>query len=101
MSVTKVELKNGFFVEIDPLNYTLKRLYMGKDKNDNPKEQVKVHGYFGDMRDAIEKFMFLTQLDAMDGETLSFEKYVEMVEKANETALQGLGDVLSRYSARY
>ncbi|MFR5554870.1 MAG: hypothetical protein ACLTK4_15940 [Roseburia intestinalis] len=37
MDKLTVELQNGYFVEIDPLNHTLRQRYAGQDKDGNEK----------------------------------------------------------------
>ena len=33
--MTKIELREGYFIEVDEMNATLKQRYIGKDKNGN------------------------------------------------------------------
>ena len=40
-----VELQDGYFVEIDSLNYTLRQRYTGQDKDGNEKESIRTIGY--------------------------------------------------------
>ena len=95
--MTTIELKNGYYIEIDPMNYTLKQRYTGTAKNGDKKESERVCGYFGKIRTVIEKYIFLVQLDVMDGERLSMAEYVKTIEQVNKIAVQGLEEVLRVY----
>lgn len=98
--MTTIELKNGYYIETDPMNYTLKQRYTGTDKNGKKKESERICGYFGKIRTVIEKYIFLVQLDVMDGETLSLMKYVKTIEQVNKIAIQGLEQSLKQYEIR-
>lgn len=98
--MVKIILKNGYYIEVDNFNYTLKQTYLGKDGKGNPKESSRTCGYFGKIEHAIERFLFLTQLDVMDGMTVDFKEYVELVDKSNKLAVQGLESVLSQFPSR-
>lgn len=95
--MTRIYLKNGYYIEIDTLNYTLRREYIGKDKDGNVKNATKTCGYFPNIRQAVKRYIDLLQLDVMDGERLSLEQYVETIEQVNKLSVQGLEDVLGRF----
>lgn len=96
-TMTRIDLKNGYYIEIDTLNYTLRREYIGKNKDGNVKNAVKTCGYFPSVKQAVKRYIECVQLDVMDGERLSLEQYVETVEQVNKLAVQGLEDVLGRF----
>ena len=95
--MTTIELKNGYYIETDPMNYTLKQRYTGTGKNGEKKEAERICGYFGKIRTVIEKYIFLIQLDVTDGESLSMQEYVKTIEQVNKIAVQGLEEVLRQY----
>ena len=95
-----IELKNGYFIEVDQLNYTLKQKYQGKTRDGELKESEKICGYFGKIRKAIDKYIELTQLDVLGEEAVSLEQYVETVERSNTLAVQGLESVLAAFSIK-
>lgn len=94
-----VELVNGFFVEIDPMNYTLKERKIAKDKKTNEdKEIVVAVGYFSRMDDLIERFLYLNQLKTAETESgMCIKRYLELVMDANITAVSLLKDILDTY----
>ena len=57
MDKLTVELQDGYFVEIDSLNHTLRQRYAGQDKDGNEKESVRTIGYFGDMKQCIKALL--------------------------------------------
>lgn len=95
--MTTIELKNGYYIEIDNLNYTLRQRYTGESKDGTPKESVRTCGYFGNIRLAVEKYIKLTQLDVLDSETLSLIGYAKSIEQINKIAVQGLESILDRF----
>ena len=95
--MTTIELKNGYYIEIDAMNYTLKQRYTGTAKSGDKKEYERVCGYFGKIRTAIEKYIFLVQLDVTDGERLSMQEYVKTIEQVDKIAAQGLEQSLRQY----
>lgn len=99
--MTTVELKGGYFVEIDPMNYTLKQRYTATGKDGEKKEAEKVCGYFGNMKSAVGKYIKLVQLDVMDGETLSLREYVKTIEQCDKIAAQGLERSTRAYEVKH
>lgn len=60
----QINLIEGYLVEIDEFNHTLKRNYVGEDKQGNRKLQEKIIGYFPDLPSCIEK---MARIMAQDG----------------------------------
>lgn len=77
-----VELMNNYFVEIDEYNHTLKKRYMGKDKNGNEQEYEKVIGYFNNIKQCVERMTRLLTLEELDGNVVKIKEYAEAAEKA-------------------
>lgn len=99
--MTTVELKGGYFVEIDPMNYTLKQRYTATAKTGEKKESEKICGYFGNMRSVIGKYIKLVQLDVMDGESLSLAEYVKTIEQCDKIAAQGCYEAVKGYEVKH
>lgn len=91
-----IELQNGYFVEVDNLNSTLKQRYEGNKKDGSTMVTEKIIGYFSKPVDAIERFLRLNRLDKMEGMTLSLPEYVEALKKADTDAI----DFLRNYRGR-
>ena len=68
-----------YYIDIDPLNYTLRQKFKGRSKDGKEKDSVRTCGYFGNIRTAISEYLKLVQLEVMRDEVLSMQKYVEAV----------------------
>lgn len=82
MAKVEIELINDYFIEVDELNHTLKKRYIGKDKDGAEKEAEKVVGYFPDAKSCVERLVRLIPLEENDGAVISMREYAEMAEKA-------------------
>ena len=98
--MTTINLKNGYYIEIDPLNYTLRQKYTGETKSGQQKDAFRTLGHFGNMESAIRKYIELTRLDVLDGERLTLEEYVDSIQKINAIALQGIQEELRRFPVK-
>ena len=98
--MTTITLKNGYYIEVDPLNYTLRQKYTGETKSGEKKEAFRTLGYFGNMESAIRKYLEFTRLDVLDGERLTLEEYADSIQKINAIALQGIQEELRRFSVK-
>lgn len=96
----KINLNYGYYIEVDTYNYTLKQKYDGKTKDGQDKDSVRTCGYFGNIRNAIEKYLKLVQLDLLDDEALSLQEYVKSIELINKTAVLGLEKELSKFEVK-
>lgn len=91
----KVILTNGYYIEIDGLNHTLKQKYIAEKKNDKSKyETEKVCGYYNNLAGAVEKFIKLNQIDLMAQEAFEMSEYVKSIEEINKTAIKAIKSVL-------
>ena len=88
--MTTIELRDGYFIELDDMNSTLKKRYIGKNKDKVEKEMVKTIGYYPKPIDAIERFICLNRLDKMDGMELSISEYVNELKKADREVIEFL-----------
>lgn len=95
--MTTITLKNGYYIEVDPLNYTLRQKYTGETKSGEKRDAFRTLGHFGNMESAIRKYIELSQMDVLDGERLTIEEYVDSIQKINAIALQGIQEELRRF----
>lgn len=84
--MVEIKLQDGYFIEIDPLNYTLRQRYSGKKKDGESKESVRTYGYYGSIRQA--GYITLSQLDFMNGMSIDLKEYVDLIERLNKSAVQ-------------
>lgn len=88
--MTTINLKNGYYIEVDSLNHTLKQRFQGKTKTGETKDSDRTCGYFPSMRGAIEKYIKLCRLDVLDGEYMEMQEYIRQVERIDQLALHGI-----------
>lgn len=98
--MTTITLKNGYYIEVDPLNYTLRQKYTGETKSGEKRDAFRTLGHFGNMESAIRKYIERSQLDVLDGERLTLEEYVDSIQKINAIALQGIQEELRRFPVK-
>ena len=94
MKMSKIELINDYYIEVEPLNYTLKQRYMGEDKEKNPKEQIRTIGYYGTVTHAVEemiKHYCKNETKSFDGD---LKAYAEIIDNVGEKAVKALRNVL-------
>ena len=91
--MTKINLANGYFIEIDSMCHTLKRTYTGKKKGE-AQEKESVCGYYGTLGQAIEKIIFLNKIDKLGDKAAELREYVEMAEKADKAAVRAVNKAI-------
>ncbi|MBO5921940.1 MAG: hypothetical protein J6Q48_06085 [Bacteroidaceae bacterium] len=93
----QINLINGYFVEVDPLNYTLKQKYRPKDKDGNLKEKeaVRTLGYYGKLEDALNGFLRHNQIDILSDLGMGMHEIVKNIEESNKAAVRAIMDVLN------
>lgn len=95
-----ITLKRGYYIEIDALNYTLRQKYIGTTKTGELKEASRIIGYFGKMEPALQKYLEVSHLDALQDEKLTIEEYIKAIRQINEESLQGLQEELKRFPVK-
>ena len=89
-----IKLTNEYYIEIDPLNYTLRQEYVGKTKEGKEKKGVRTIGYFSNMKNAVDRFLKMNQVDELRDFSGDFKEYVKKVDEANKTAVKAICEVL-------
>ena len=94
--MVKIRLTNGYFIEVEGVEHTLKRMSMSqpKDKNKPPKEVIKDIGYFPTLKSAIKRYLALIQSEELDSLSLTTEEYVAKIESINEETINRISDLL-------
>ena len=83
LTIDLSEISEGYFIEQDELNCTLKKRYMGPDKKTGEqKPAVKTIGYYKTVQDCLERIVRLIPLDENEGTLISMRAYAEQAEKA-------------------
>lgn len=95
----QINLINGFYIENDNRNFTLKQKYIGTRKDGTKKESVKIISHCGNLEQAIETFLRLNQIDRGAKLAVDLMEYVNLVEQSNKEAVQALKSVLEGSNA--
>lgn len=98
--MTTINLKLGYFIEMESMCYTFKQKYKGKDRKGNEKGAERSIGYFGSMHHAIERYLKEVTSDTLDGEKMDLKEYAKRVDQAVSLAVHGLDKVLSEYAVK-
>lgn len=85
-----VELLDGYYIEIDPLNYTLKQKYSGSTRTGGEREGTRIHGYFPKLESALKRFCELERLEEIAGRSVSLQEYTEAIVKADKKVMEFL-----------
>ena len=85
-----VRLTNGYFIEVDSLNHTLKQKYTGKTKDGEEKESEKVIGYYSSMEGAIKGFVKCNQNDLLPCTFVEMSEYIKSIECINNDAVESI-----------
>lgn len=91
----QITLTNGYFIEVDERNYTLKQKYLGKTKEGEDRETERICGYYGKLDHAIEEFLKTNQLDRGDDQVMDMEEYAQFVSQVNKAAVETIKVALS------
>ena len=90
----QITLANGYYIEIDERNHTLKQKYEGKTKEGNTKEMERICGYYGKLDQALEEFLKQNQGDCAADTAMEMRCYAQFVNQANKEAVEALKTVL-------
>lgn len=87
----KINLPNGYYIDVDELNYTLMRpcIVTGK-KDKQQKESIERVGYYGRLEPALEAFLKCNQADLLNSQAVSIGEYAKLIDVINKTAVKTL-----------
>lgn len=86
----QINLINGFYIDTDNRNFTLKKKYIGTRKDGTKKEAVKIHGHYGSLEQALEAFLKLYQIDRGARFAVDLMWYADFIEQSNKEAVRAL-----------
>lgn len=90
----QINLINGFYIETDNRNFTLKQKYIGTRKDGTKKESVKIISHCGSLEQALETFLRMNQIPHDSKLAVDLMEYVNLVEQSNKEAVRALKSVL-------
>ena len=86
----QINLINGFYIETDNRNFTLKQKYIGTRKDGTKKESVKIISHCGSLEQALELFLRINQVPKEIKISVDLMAYASLVEQSNKEAVQAL-----------
>ena len=90
----QINLINGFYIETDNRNYTLKQKYIGTRKDGTKKESVKIISHCGSLEQALETFLRINQVPKEAIIAVDLMSYADFIEQSNKEAVRALKSVL-------
>ena len=90
----QITLINGYYIETDNRNFTLKQKYIGTRKDGTKKEAVKIISHCGSLEQALETFLRLNQIPQESKLSVDLMEYANYIEQSNKDAVQALKSVL-------
>ena len=86
----QIILINGYYIETDNRNYTLKQKYIGKRKDGTKKESVKIISHCGSLEQALELFLRINQVPKEAKMAVDLMAYADFIEQSNKEAVRAL-----------
>lgn len=90
----QITLINGYYIETDNRNFTLKQKYIGKRKDGTKKESVKIISHCGNLEQALETFLRMNQIPHDSKLAVDLMSYADFIEQSNKEAVRALKSVL-------
>ena len=90
----QINLINGFYIETDNRNFTLKQKYIGTRKDGTKKESVKIISHCGSLEQALELFLRINQVPKEAKIAVDLMAYASFIEQSNKEAVRALKSVL-------
>ena len=86
----QIILINGYYIETDNRNFTLKQKYIGTRKDGTKKESVKIISHCGSMGQALELFLRINQVPKEAKIAVDLMSYASFIEQSNKEAVRAL-----------
>ena len=90
----QINLINGFYIETDNRNFTLKQKYIGTRKDGTKKESVKIISHCGSLEQALDLFLRINQVPKETKIAVDLMAYANYIEQSNKEAVQALKSIL-------
>lgn len=82
-----IELSNGYFIEIDQLNYILKRNKTITNKSGEEKQRTAIIGCYGKLEYCVKEFLRQNGHDLMSNDCISMNEYLDRLETSVNNAV--------------
>lgn len=90
----QITIINGYYIETDNRNFTLKQKYIGKRKDGTKKDSIKIISHCGNLEQALETFLRMNQIPHDSKLAFDLMEYANYIEQSNKEAVQALKSVL-------
>ena len=85
-----ISLINGYYIDVTPNNYTLKKTYIGTREDGTKKESVKIISHCGSLEQALELFLRINQVPKEAKISVDLMEYANHIEQSNKEAVRAL-----------
>ena len=86
----QINLINGFYIETENRNFTLKKKYIGTRKDGTKKEAVKIISHCGSLEQALDLFLRINQVPKEAKMAVDLMSYANYIEQSNKEAVRAL-----------
>ena len=86
----QISLINGYYIETDNRNFTLRKRYIGTKKDGTKKESVKIISHCGSLEQALELFLRINQVPKEAKLSVDLMEYANHIEQSNKDAVRAL-----------
>ena len=90
----QISLINGYYIEVNNRNFTLRQKYLGTSKDGTKKEYSKIISHCCSLEQALETFLRLNQIPHGSKLAVDLMEYANYIEQSNKEAVQALKSVL-------
>lgn len=86
----QINLINGFYIDTDNRNFTLKQKYIGTRKDGTKKDAVKIISHCGNLEQALDLFLRINQVHKEAKMAVDLMYYANYIEQSNKEAVRAL-----------
>ena len=86
----QIILINGYYIETNNRNFTLKQKYIGTRKDGTKKESVKIISHCGSLEQALDLFLRINQVPKEAKIAVDLIAYANYIEQSNKEAVRAL-----------
>ena len=86
----QIILINGYYIETDNRNFTLKQKYIGTRKDGTKKESVKIISHCGSLEQALDLFLRINQVPKEAKIAVDLIAYANYIEQSNKETVRAL-----------
>ena len=89
----QISLINGYYIEVNNRNFTLRQKYVGTSKDGAKKEYSKIISHCGSLEQALELFLRINQVPKEDKMAVDLMAYANYIKQSNKEVVRALKSV--------